>query len=100
MLPLQLMILIESDVDPRLFALALGPVSAVMFFTYIYRRYRNTDKSYQFESRTRIELENIVHHDEYSRHISRTRNSSVEGRQLSANPRQRLTARGRFGWFS
>ncbi|RRD05719.1 hypothetical protein EII34_05780 [Arachnia propionica] len=90
--------LLERDMDPRVFALLLGPLLATMFFLYVYRRYRNTDKSYQYEDRTRIELENIQHFDQYSRHISRTRNSKVEGLEQSRNPRRRLTGQPRNWW--
>ena len=93
-----LLLLLESDTDPRIFALALGPAAAVMFFLYIYRRYRNTDKSYQYEDRTRIEVENIKHFDQYSRHIGRTRSSQVEGLEQSKNPRRRLTGQPRSWW--
>ncbi|MDO5068569.1 MAG: hypothetical protein Q4D96_14935, partial [Propionibacteriaceae bacterium] len=84
--------------DPRAFAIMLGPVAAVLFFFYIHRRYRNTDKSYRYEDRTRIELENIEYHDEYERHISRTRNPRVDGMEQSADPRRRLTGGPRSWW--
>lgn len=91
--------LLENNTDPRVFALALGPVSAVMFFLYIHRRYRNTDKSYQYENRTRIELENVQHFDQYERHIGRTRKSRIEGIERSRDPRQRLGAPQQGWWF-
>ncbi len=90
--------LLESSSEFRIFLLGLGVVCAVTFATYVYHRYRNADKSYQFEDRTRIELSDVLGSDEYSHHISRTRDSHVKGLEQSKDPRQRLGA-GRRGWF-
>ena len=55
------MVLLErsSSGSIRLALLALGPIAAIAFYGYIMSRYRNADKSYQFEETTRVELQDV-----------------------------------------
>lgn len=68
----------------------LGPILAGAFFSYIWHRYRNTDKSYQFEATTHMEVTNVSAEDEYTGHISKTTETRVEGHSLTSNPRSRI----------
>lgn len=74
------MILLErsSSGSIRLALLALGPIAAIAFYGYIMSRYRNADKSYQFEETTRVELQDVQGSDTYVDSISRTRDRQVE----------------------
>ena len=51
------MVLLErsSSGNFRFILLALGPVAAIAFYGYVMSRYRNADKSYQFERTTRVD---------------------------------------------
>ena len=86
------MILLErsSSGSIRLALLALGPITAIAFYGYIMSRYRNADKSYQFEETTRVELQDVQGSDTYVDSISRTRDRQVEGHEYSKDPRNRL----------
>ena len=86
------MILLErsSSGSIRLALLALGPIAAIAFYGYIMSRYRNADKSYQFEETTRVELQDVQGSDTYVDSISRTRDRQVEGHEYSKDPRNRL----------
>ena len=86
------MVLLErsSSGSIRLALLALGPAAAIAFYGYIMSRYRNADKSYQFEETTRVELQNVQGSDAYLDSISRTRDKHVEGHEYSKDPRNRL----------
>lgn len=46
--------------DGILFLLALGPASAVGLYWMLYRYYRNTDKSHNFEHETEIKAQPIT----------------------------------------
>jgi len=86
------MVLLErsSSGSIRLALLALGPVAAIAFYGYVMSRYRNADKSYQFERTTRVELQDVQGSDTYSDSISRTQDKHVEGHEYSSDPRNRL----------
>ncbi|MDO5094616.1 MAG: hypothetical protein Q4D79_14580 [Propionibacteriaceae bacterium] len=87
-----LLFLLESSSggESRLALLGLGVIAAIAFYGYIWRRYRNTDKSYQFESTTQVELSEVTGSDSYSRTIQRTRDSRVAGYERTRDPRQRI----------
>ncbi len=80
----------SSSSEVRVLALLLGPVTAVMFFTHIWRRYRNTDKSYQYEHTTAMRLSNVTGKDQRVGHIRRTRDPLVRGYERTKNPRDRI----------
>lgn len=85
-----LVVLLESDFEVRILLLFLGPISAVFFFSSVYMKYRNTDKSYQFERTTRVELSDQQRYDTYATHIRKTSRSRIDGEGRSSNPRMRL----------
>ena len=86
------MVLLErsSSGNFRFILLALGPVAAIAFYGYVMSRYRNADKSYQFERTTRVELQDVQGSDTYFDSISRTQDKHVEGHEYSRDPRNRL----------
>ena len=88
------MVLLErsSSGNFRLALLALGPVAAIAFYGYVMSRYRNADKSYQFERTTRVELQDVQGSDTYFDSISRTQDKHVRGHEYSRDPRNRLRA--------
>ena len=86
------MVLLErsSSGNFRFILLALGPVAAIAFYGYVMSRYRNADKSYQFERTTRVELQDVQGSDTYFDSISRTQDKHVPGHEYSRDPRNRL----------
>ena len=59
--------------------LAAGPAGAVGTYYAIYRYYRNTDKSHAFERDTIIDAQPVQGGEEKFDHISRTRDSDIDG---------------------
>lgn len=88
-----LILLEDNTATIRLAFLLLGPISAAAFFGYIWNRYRNTDKSYQFESTTEVEVSDVRAMDQHVDHISRTREDRIAGYELTSNPRARIGRR-------
>lgn len=80
----------SSSGSVRLALLALGVIAAIAFYSYVMSRYRNADKSYQFEATTHIELQNVQGSDTYLESIGRTQEKHVEGHEYSKEPRNRL----------
>jgi hypothetical protein len=65
--------------DDALWLLAAGPAGAVGTYWLIYRYYRNTDKSHQYERDTIIEAQPVGGGEEKIHHISKTRDSDIDG---------------------
>ena len=65
--------------DDALWLLAAGPAGAVGTYWLIYRYYRNTDKSHQYERDTIIEAQPVGGGEERINHISKTRDSDIDG---------------------
>ena len=86
------MVLLErsSSGNFRFILLALGPVAAIAFYGYVMSRYRNADRSYQFERTTRVELQYVQVSDTYFDSIGRTQDKHVPGHEYSRDPRNRL----------
>lgn len=59
-------------------------LSGFIFFGVMYFRYRNADKRYQHESRTRSVRNNLRVRDDYARSLTDLHSSSIQG----ANNRQ------------
>ncbi|TWG96804.1 hypothetical protein L615_004000000170 [Nocardioides sp. J9] len=74
----QLLVLADGD-DAPLWLLAAGPAGAVGTYWLIYRYYRNTDKSHQYERDTIIEAQPVQGGETKVHHISRTRDSDIDG---------------------
>lgn len=81
-------VLASGDGAP-LWILAAGPAGALGTYWAIYRYYRNTDKSHAFERDTLIEPQPVQGHEEKVDHISRTRDSDIDG-DNSAKYRERV----------
>lgn len=69
---------LASD-DSLVWLLAAGPAGAVGTYWLIYRYYRNTDKSHAYERDTIIEAQPVQGGEEKVDHISRTRDSDIDG---------------------
>lgn len=78
-----------SSEDGALWLLAAGPVGGVATYWAVYRYYRNTDKSHAFERDTIIEAQPVQGGEEQVDHISRTRDSDIDG-DNSDNYRSRV----------
>jgi hypothetical protein len=59
--------------------LAAGPAGAAATYWALYRYYRNTDKSHAFERDTLITAQPVEGSEEKVDHISRTRDSDIDG---------------------
>lgn len=71
-------IAMASD-DSLVWLLAAGPAGAVGTYWLIYRYYRNTDKSHAYERDTIIEPQPVQGGEEKVDHISKTRDSDIDG---------------------
>ncbi|CAA9377486.1 MAG: hypothetical protein AVDCRST_MAG32-1335 [uncultured Nocardioides sp.] len=71
-------VLVTSD-DAVMWLLAAGPAGAVATYWALYRYYRNTDKSHAFERDTLIQARPVEGAQEKVDHISRTRDSDIDG---------------------
>lgn len=71
-------IAMASD-DSLVWLLAAGPAGAVGTYWLIYRYYRNTDKSHAYERDTIIEAQPVQGGEEKVDHISKTRDSDIDG---------------------
>ena len=69
--------------------LAAGPAGAIGTYWAIYRYYRNTDKSHAYERDTLIDAQPVQGSEEKVDHISRTRDSDIDG-DNSAQHRERV----------
>ena len=77
-----------SDTVPA-WILAAGPAGAVATYWALYRYYRNTDKSHAYERDTLIAAQPVQGSEEKVDHISRTRDSDIDG-DNSRKHRQRV----------
>lgn len=69
----------SSSSGSAFYLLAAGPVAAAAVYWFIYRFYRNTDKTHQFERETRIEAQPVQGRDAKIRTITATPDSSISG---------------------
>lgn len=79
----------SSSDDNGGWLLLAGPIGAAAFYFGMWRYYRNTDKSNQFEKETAVELSNLVATDQKVGTNNRTRDRWVKGRN-SNTPRVRV----------
>jgi hypothetical protein len=71
-------------------AYASGPAAAAAYSWAIYRRYRNTDKTEQYERETAVQAQPVEGTDTKVNTITGTQASQIAGRNES-NYRQRVT---------
>ena len=69
--------------------LMMGPAGATGLYWYLYRYYRNTDKSHSFESETTVQAKPITGSDAKVDEIEGTQRSRIEGDNVS-NFRKRV----------
>jgi hypothetical protein len=81
-------VVMASDGVPA-WILAAGPAGAVATYWSLHRYYRNTDKSHAYERDTLITAQPVQGDREKVRHISRTRDSDIDG-DNSSDHRQRV----------
>lgn len=72
--------MILSD-DGGLSILLLGPAGATGLYWFLYRYYRNTDKSHAFERETKIDAKPVTgaDHDRKVGEVKGTRESRIQG---------------------
>ena len=66
--------------DGGLWLLMLGPAGATGLYWYLYRYYRNTDKSHAFERETQVEAKPVTgaENDRKVDEVKGTRNKRIE----------------------
>jgi hypothetical protein len=72
-------IVMATSGDGALWLLAAGPAGAAATYWALYRYYRNNDKSHAFERDTLIEAQPVQGQEERINHISKTRDSNIDG---------------------
>ena len=72
-----------------LWLLALGPAGATGLYWALYRYYRNTDKSHDFEHETKVEAKPVTGSDRKIDTITGTRETRIRGDNVRAY-RQRV----------
>jgi hypothetical protein len=75
--------------DSSLVLYASGPAAAAAYYWFMYRRYRNTDKTEQYEHETVVQAQPIEGSDTKVDTITGTQASQISGRN-EANYRQRV----------
>ena len=85
----------SSGDDSTFWLILMGPAAAIGFYTWVYLRYRNTDKRYEYEHKTTSEIDGVQGYDTKTRTRTRLRNARIQG-DLSRDPRKRLGANSRI----
>jgi hypothetical protein len=62
--------------------LLLGPAGATGLYWMLYRYYRNTDKSYDFEHQAKVEAKPVVGDDTKVGAVTGTRESQINGNNV------------------
>jgi hypothetical protein len=85
-------VVMASDGVPA-WILAAGPAGGAATYWALFRYYRNTDKSHAYERDTLIAAQPVRGSQEKVDHISKTRDSDIDG-DNSSNHRQRVQRMG------
>ena len=80
--------------DGGLAILLLGPAGATGLYWFLYRYYRNTDKSHAFEHETKVEAKPVTGTDNKIDEVKGTRRTRIEGDNVHEY-RQRVERIGR-----
>ena len=72
-------VMATSGDSAPLWLLAAGPAGAAATYWALYRYYRNTDKSHAYERDTVIAAQDVQGSEDKVGHISRTRDSDIDG---------------------
>jgi hypothetical protein len=70
--------------DGGLWLLALGPAGATSLYWFLYRYYRNTDKSHAFERETIVDAKPVTGSDQKVDEVKGTRETRIDGDNVSA----------------
>ena len=70
--------------DGGLGILLLGPAGGAGLYWMLYRYYRNTDKSYDFEHKAKVEAKPVTGEDAKVGEITGTRERHINGNNVSA----------------
>jgi hypothetical protein len=73
------LVTVLASEGPPLWLLAAGPAGAIGTYWLIYRYYRNTDKSHEYERDTLIEAKPVRGGEEKIDHIRKTKESRIKG---------------------
>ncbi len=65
--------------DGGLWLLAMGPAGATGLYWYLYRYYRNTDKSHSFEHETAVEAKPVTGSEQKFDEVKGTRETRIRG---------------------
>ena len=82
-------VMAASGDSAPLWLLAAGPAGAAATYWSLYRYYRNNDKSHAYERDTLIEAQPVQGEKERIDHISKTRDSDIDG-DNSTEHRERI----------
>lgn len=83
-------VLLSSDSDGNILALLLaGPAAGYFFYSHKLRRYRNFDKTHQFEAETKVQIADLESNTISMGIRKRLRNSKIIGRN-DHNSRKRV----------
>ena len=85
-------VVMASDGVPA-WILAAGPAGGAATYWALFRYYRNTDKSHAYERDTLIAAQPVAGNQEKVDHISKTRDSDIDG-DNSSNHRARVKRLG------
>ena len=85
-------VVMASDSVPA-WILAAGPAGGAATYWALYRYYRNTDKSHAYERDTLIAAQPVAGSEEKVDHISKTRDSDIDG-DNSSKHRERVQRMG------
>lgn len=75
----------QASDDSAFWLLVAGPAGAVGTYWLIWRYYRNADKSHEFERDTIIEAQPVRGGESKVDHISKTRDSDIDGDNSKAH---------------
>lgn len=75
--------------DGGLWLLLMGPAGATGLYWFLYRYYRNTDKSHAFEHETAVEAKPVTGSDQKVNEVKGTQQTSISGNNVGAY-RQRV----------
>jgi len=70
--------------DSNLWLLALGPAGASALYWALYRYYRNTDKSHDFEHETKVEAKPATGSDKKVGEVEGTQETRIRGDNVRA----------------
>ncbi len=65
--------------DGGLWLLAMGPAGATGLYWYLYRYYRNTDKSHAFEHETDVEAKPVTGSEQKINEVKGTQETRIRG---------------------